>query len=421
MMLSSLFGKRSTTITAYPATRNRSISDPIPQFPLYELLFGSWYQGNKAEELFDEKVEEFSLEPIETRPSSRATLSSDKSTLDWAVLSNDLAGESLYDLREVRHVTPSRKSSSACSTHLSDVCDPARSSNLSQKCLLSLTDSVSLSTSEVERKASEISQTKKETSESSNKETNLPEQILAFESQKKKKSYFATLICQIIDRKPLKPSEVESLDSEDLTILLNFANVLLGSKLETSFANNMESFLMLNSLLTNSCEKKKRNEERIKYTFKRVNKSLLKEFCKKNNLDPAQEVEAQKLFVQAYFGTSTAQSLDRGEAELTPDLINTFGLLFKPTNIYRKDLKRLFSQPSYKASFTKVLNEDYLTEFLPKRLAKVEAYVQGFKEDLYFSNDKSDTSLLARRIKRLPWSYDEVIRGQKLMQQLLQE
>lgn len=243
--------------------------------------------------------------------------------------------------------------------------------------------------------------------------------------QLKKKEFLSTL-CRLIDRTPLRVSEVESLEGSDLVILSNFSYLMHGFSLNSS--NSIEAQIsQLNETMSNSQTKKKRNEERIKYTFKRANKIILKRFMQTHNLPAEQETEAKYTLIRKYFfgeepagakgrsaGTSRTAATAREEEKL-------FQMLFKPSNLYRNDLKGIFRSSLYLQEFEYVLENLFYGEYLTKRKAKVESYISMLKEDIYYSPNKSDCTILSKRLKRMPWSSQEVLKGVQLMQELLAE
>ena len=217
------------------------------------------------------------------------------------------------------------------------------------------------------------------------------------------------LICKLLDKKPVKLVEIEKLDPESVLIFSNFSSLLYNHEIkgEENLTHQVES---LNCLLITTKEKKKRNEERIKYTFKRVNKLLLKNFTTTtSNKEETMENIQQELVVR-FFPNSAESVADRNRIG---------GLLFRPTNLYRNDLKALFSHRLYKEEFCKILETNYMEEFTQKRLSILQGYIKMLKEEIYYAGDSCDSYLLSKKLTRMPWSLQEVQRGVEVLKDIL--
>lgn len=221
-----------------------------------------------------------------------------------------------------------------------------------------------------------------------------------------RRSELPGLVCKLLDRKPVKLAEVQPMDDETLLIFSNFTKLLFQFEIEKAspIQAQIES---LNELITNSKEKKKRNEERIKYTFKRVNKMLLKSFATGSSESEAESEQIQTNLVAHYFSSTTS------------DKSKVRGMLFRPTNLYRNDLKSLFSHSRYKQEFSSILEKSYIEEFLDKRLVTLEGYIRMLKEEIYYAGEAADCNLLSKKLTRMPWSVQEVQKGVEVLQELL--
>ena len=87
-------------------------------------------------------------------------------------------------------------------------------------------------------------------------------------------------VLQLIDRQPISLSTVESLSGSHKTVFFNFVFFSYEIKLQ-DFSSLLSFVEMINQKMTSFVPKKIRNEERIKYAFKRINKILLKTFSSK--------------------------------------------------------------------------------------------------------------------------------------------
>lgn len=235
-----------------------------------------------------------------------------------------------------------------------------------------------------------------------------------FEQQQAVRSILVEQICKLIDRQPLKSDDLLLLDPESLQLLSNFSFLIF--RVPISNGSQLESNLVdLNKVIEEGAEKKKRNEERIKYVFKRVNKLLLKAFMKQEGLPIESELLAMKKIICLYF--SKGQQYEK--VENMPGFDRYFTLLFKPSNMYRNDLKDVFSFPSYAAVFKQILEGDFMREYKQKRITKIEAYLRNLKTEIFYSPDQSDPSILNHKLSRLPWSLAEVQKGVSLLSSVL--
>jgi hypothetical protein len=221
-----------------------------------------------------------------------------------------------------------------------------------------------------------------------------------------KRSELPGLVCKLLDRKPVKLAEVLPMDNETLLIFSNFTKLLFQFEIvKTSpIQNQIES---LNDLIRTTKDKKKRNEERIKYTFKRVNKMLLKRFASGSRESESETEKIQSNLVAHYFSSTTS------------DKSKVSNMLFRPTNLYRNDLKSLFSHNLYKQEFSSILENTYIEEFMDKRLSTLEGYIRMLKEEIYYAGEAGDCNLLSKKLTRMPWSIQEVQRGVEVLQDIL--
>lgn len=221
-----------------------------------------------------------------------------------------------------------------------------------------------------------------------------------------KRSELPGLVCKLLDRKPVKLAEVQPMDGETLLIFSNFTKLLFQFEIEKS--SPLEPQIeTLNELIKTTKEKKKRNEERIKYTFKRVNKMLLKRFATSSSESETEAEQIQSNLVAHYFSSTAA------------DKSKVRSMLFRPTNLYRNDLKSLFSHSRYKQEFSCILEKCYIEEFLDKRLATLEGYIRMLREEVYYAGEAADCNLLSKKLTRMPWSVQEVQKGVEVLQEIL--
>ena len=221
-----------------------------------------------------------------------------------------------------------------------------------------------------------------------------------------KRSELPGVVCKLLDRRPIKLSDVLPMDDETLLIFSNFTKLLFQFEIVKT-SPFQEQIEYLNELIQTTKEKKKRNEERIKYTFKRVNKMLLKRFAaSKSESNP--EAEQIQSDLVAHFFSSTSS-----------DRLKVQGMLFHPTNLYRNDLKTLFSNNRYRQEFISILENIYTEEFLEKRLATLEGYIKMLKEEIYYAGEAGNCNLLSKKLTRMPWSIQEVQKGVQVLQEIL--
>lgn len=276
---------------------------------------------------------------------------------------------------------------------------------------------LALSTSSV----SSTTPLKKKSSEKTITTSISPETILAesqtedFEQQQALRSQLVDQICKLIDRKQLVESDLHVFDEESLRLLSNFSYLIY--KLTVTKAPSLTAAVAaLNSAIATNTEKKKRNEERIKYVFKRVNKLLLEEHMSRRGIAPEAELSAMKDIIQEYF--SDGQMFEKIETMHGYERFLT--LLFKPSNMYRNDLKEVFSYSAYAAVFKDILEKDFLKDYEKERFLKIEGYLRSLKNSIYYSPDQSDPTILNNMLSRLPWSLAEVQKGISILSSVLQ-
>ena len=237
--------------------------------------------------------------------------------------------------------------------------------------------------------------------ESSQKNTN------DYDQQALNRSNLVTFVTKLIDRESLSERDLSCLDQDSLQLLSNFAFMIYGIEIKANAITG--ATVELNAKMASTKEKKKRNEERIKYVFKRVNKLLLKRFMSEQDLSEAEENQAMSQVLHKYFGiVLTDHSSKKSSYE------RYFTLLFKPSNMYRNDLKEVFSFKAYLDIFRDILTNEFLQDFKLKRVHKVESYLQDLRNEIFYSSDRSDPSILQQKITRLPWSVTEVQKGMDL-------
>jgi hypothetical protein len=221
---------------------------------------------------------------------------------------------------------------------------------------------------------------------------------------------FVSTISKLIDHQPLRLSDVDSLDHDQLILLSNFTKMLFNMVLNSQkdLVSQLEE---LNFIIKSAPEKKKRNEERIKFTFKRANKLLLKRFIQLKQLESLPEEQNQTLFIEYFFGTDKKKA--NQEFQKLEELI------FKPRNIYRRELKELFQHQIYTEELIFTLESLLYDEYLQKRRTKILSLCDQIKEELYYRNDKSSASVLEKIMKRMPWSAQEAKKGLDLMLEII--
>lgn len=233
--------------------------------------------------------------------------------------------------------------------------------------------------------------------------------ITEFDRQNFTKAQLASLVLKLIDREKLPETLVAQLDPESIQLLSNFSFMIYSSKLSAdSLSKNL---VALNELISSIKEKKKRNEERIKYVFKRINKILLKRFMNDSDLPQEEENKAMELILEKYFGVIEQLNTDQSCKKDKTLYERYFTLLFKPSNMYRNDLKDVFNFPSYLEVFKDILDSDFLTEFMDKRQTKIESYLNDLRNEIFYCVDKTDPTILQKKVTRLPWSVAEVQKG----------
>lgn len=213
------------------------------------------------------------------------------------------------------------------------------------------------------------------------------------------------IISKLLDKEPLSVSTLESLNEGHRVILFNFIYMMYGIKLDNG---NLVSFIEELSLKQNTSKPKKiRNEERIKYVFKRVNKVLLQNFTRFRRLEEELDSLRKGLMLQYYFGDTPLPSrIEDASPILDSDPL--FQRIFKQMGLARADLHKILQNKFYKAAFSQVLDEEFVDTLVQDRSKKLRKMIAALEDDLYFSVDKSDVTVLSRAIKRLPWSLEEM-------------
>lgn len=232
-----------------------------------------------------------------------------------------------------------------------------------------------------------------------------------FDVQALNRSRLVGLIVKLIDRESLHQREVDCLDEDSLQLLSNFAFMIYGIEFKASSIT--DSISKVNEKMVSTKEKKKRNEERIKYVFKRINKLLLKRFMFERDLPAEFENVASTQVLNEYFGSAISNDSTKRSCN-SPSYERYFTMLFKPSNMYRNDLKEVFSFKPYLEIFRDILSNEFLTDFKVKRASKVESYLVELRNEIFYCSDKSDPTILQKKISRLPWSISEVKKGMDL-------
>lgn len=235
-----------------------------------------------------------------------------------------------------------------------------------------------------------------------------------FEQEQARRADLVRLVAKIIDHEPLPQAAVLALDSPSLVLLSNFSHLIYKTSLDLDSAKLADSVAALNKVIEATPEKK-RNEERIKYVFKRVNKILLKKFMAEHGLSEDEEATSMRSLINVYFYSGqTVEAVDSlaGYERL-------FTLLFKPSNMYRNDLKEVFGYAAYAAAFRSILDADFMNEYQVKRIGKIETYLRKLQGEIFYSQDQKDTSILQHKLSRLPWSISEVQKGVTVLRTVL--
>ena len=227
-----------------------------------------------------------------------------------------------------------------------------------------------------------------------------------FEQIQALRNLLAVQICKLIDREVPLESDLSQLDEESMQLFSNFSFLIY--KVAFPAKNPLDVQIdQLQKAIHTDVQKKKRNEERIKYVFKRVNKIILKRFMANSASREESESSAIKRIIFGYF--SNGEKYDH--AEKMPGYDRYFTLLFKPSNMYRNDLKDIFSFTSYAQDFKSIVQNEFLKEYQAKRTYKIEAYLISLKNEIFYSTNQSDPSILKHKLSRLPWSLAEVEKG----------
>lgn len=238
-----------------------------------------------------------------------------------------------------------------------------------------------------------------------------------FDRQTFVRNQVVSLVLNLIDRKKLAESQVLNLDAESINMLSNFSFMIYSQNLSSDTLQKDLEFL--NAKISYKLEKKKRNEERIKYVFKRVNKIILKKFMDEHELQQDQEPKAMHQILAQYFGLKVNHHAGGSPITDIGSASNRyFTLLFKPSNMYRNDLKDVFNFPSYLKLFKEVIEKEFVSEFTKKREVKIQEYLKDLRNEMFYCTDKADPSILKKKISRLPWSLAEVQKGILLFQDI---
>lgn len=241
-------------------------------------------------------------------------------------------------------------------------------------------------------------------------EINVPTKFDRLELAGERNIQTSKIICQMIDRKSLRLLEFQKLKKDQLIVLSNFTFLMFGHSI--NLTNSTEAELeLLNEKIVGSIEKKKRNEERIKYVFKRVNQLILSKVASDHNMEGAPESRLLSKMLEIYF-----PQVSDFPREV---LIN---LISKPSNLYRTDLKKLFNNTLYKDLFNNFLQEELLISYESKRLKKIQSYIRDLQDEIFFnySTSQQNSNLLQNRITRMPWSLSEIRQGISLLRILAQ-
>ena len=116
-------------------------------------------------------------------------------------------------------------------------------------------------------------------------------------------------VLQLIDRKPISLSLIESLSESHKTVFFNFVFFSYEIKLQ-DFPSLLSFVERINEVMAVFVPKKIRNEERIKYVFKRINKKLLKLFNNKTNNQELPNNLQKGSMLTYYFKSSSSNKRD---------------------------------------------------------------------------------------------------------------
>lgn len=226
------------------------------------------------------------------------------------------------------------------------------------------------------------------------------------------RSQLVTIACKMIDSEEITQGEISGFEEEDILVLSNFS-YLLHKMTITPGSGLGRSLQTINDAMANAKEKKKRNEERLKYVFKRINQLMLKQFMKEQKDCSHQEQKAMENFVCHYFGKKSSFK----SFQETPEFSKLQTMLFKRTNIYKKDLKEVFSIVEYATGFKKLLENCFCEHYNKKRCQKLDDLIRDLRIEISYSSKNSNPSsiLLSKFLSRLPWSMDEVKKGVDLL------
>lgn len=169
--------------------------------------------------------------------------------------------------------------------------------------------------------------------------------------------------------------------------------------------------------MTVTVPKKIRNEERIKYIFKRVNKRLLKNFIKQKGLQN-QDVNIAKGLMITYYFSGTAFPTRTEDAKPVSPSDPIFKKIFKQAGLSRTELKKILSNGFYSAAVSQSLDNiiEQLVEDRNKKLSKI---IDELQENLYYSQNKEDVTALKQSVKRIPWSIKEMMQSIQVFQNLV--
>lgn len=233
--------------------------------------------------------------------------------------------------------------------------------------------------------------------------------LTEFDHETSMRSQVVDLVVRLIDREPLSKSDISILDQESIQLISNFSFMIYSLKI--TFENLEEDLDFLKAKISSTTEKKKRNEERIKYIFKRVNKIMLRKYMDQFDIDRPNEGCAMRQILLKYFGSVIRNATDSTSLKEKCSFDRYLRLLYKPSNMYRDDLRDVFRFPSYLQAFREILENDFVGEFKKKRHFKIESCLRDIKTEIFFCSDKTDPTLLKRKVSRLPWSLSEVKKG----------
>lgn len=218
------------------------------------------------------------------------------------------------------------------------------------------------------------------------------------------------VIHRLIDEEPITVPMVENLSKCHKTVFFNFANLLYNVSPQSSEEYNLQPYLdQIMIKMVNSESKKIRNEERIKYIFKRVNKILLKSFIRQKNLESYNKSIAKGLMIQYYFSGAPLPS-KISDAEPVPSSDKRFKRVFSQTGVSRNELKALMHSSFYKVAVSQVV-DNILEHLISNRNKKTMTIVDKLIDKLFSSVNREEVTALRSVVKRVPWSVKEMIQS----------